>query len=208
MVVGLEAEARIARWLGLPVEVGGGGAEGATVAAGRLVASGAHALISFGLCGGLRPDLTAGELLVPTVILCDDGARFETNAALNSYLGGATPHIMLAGSRILSRACEKAAMWRETGAAAVDLESGAVARAAVAHGLAHACLRAVCDPAGDDLPPAAVAALDGAGRIRGGAVAWSVLSHPSQLGALIALAANAAAARRALMRRVRIIAAP
>ena len=207
VVVGLEAEARIARRLGLPVEIGGGGAAGAETAAARLVAAGARGLISFGLCGGLMPGLKAGALLVPGAILHEDGSRHQTDAELNAWLGGATPHVMLAATRIVSRAAEKSERWQATGATAVDLESGAVARAAVRHGLPYACLRAVCDIAEDDLPAAAIVSLDSAGRIRIGAVVWSVISQPGQLGALIALAANAAAARQTLKNRVRRVGA-
>ena len=202
VVVGLEAEARIARRLGLPVEIGGGDAAGAEAATRRLIAAGARGLISFGLCGGLDPDLKAGDLLVPGEILCEDGERFETDSELNFYLGGATPHVVLGAGGLLSRASAKLRRWQTTGASAVDLESGAVARAAVRHGVPHACLRAVCDAAGDSLPPAAITALDPSGRIRIAAVAWSVLSHPGQILALIGLAAKAGLARRALGQRV------
>lgn len=205
IVVGLTAEARIARRLGLPVEIGGGTATGAEAAAHRLVAAGVTGLISFGLCGGLQPHLKAGRLLVPTEILFENGETFVTNRELSLWLGGATPHIILAGSQILAQAREKRRNWKITGAAAVDLESAAVVRVAVEHGLPFACLRAVCDTAERDLPRAAVMALDPSGEIQTGAVAWSVLTHPWQIPALIGLSREAAAARRGLLRRVREI---
>ena len=199
------AEARIARRLGLPVEIGGGTATGAEAAARRLVSAGVTGLISFGLCGGLQPHLKAGRLLVPTAILFENGETFATNRELCLWLGGATANTILAGSQILARAREKRRNWKITGAAAVDLESGAVVRVAVEHGLPFACLRAVCDTAERDLPRAAVMALDPSGKIRTGAVVWSALTHPWHIPALIGLSREAAAARRALLRRVREI---
>ena len=203
LVVGLEAEARIARRLGLPVEAGGGTAAGAQAAARRLLKAGVGGLISFGLSGGLQPYLQAGTLLIPTAILFESGERFETNPQLSACLGGPTPHTVLAGGDIIVLACDKSEKWKITGANAVDLESGAVARIAAEHGLPCACLRAVCDTSERSLPPAAIHALDRTGRIRVGAVTWSVLSHPLQMPALIGLACDAAAARRSLLRRVR-----
>jgi adenosylhomocysteine nucleosidase len=66
-----------------------------------------------------------------------------------------------------------------------------------------AVLRAVADPADRDLPPAAVTALSEAGKIKGGKVLGSVLRQPGQIGELVLLARNAAAARSALVRRLR-----
>jgi adenosylhomocysteine nucleosidase len=84
----------------------------------------------------------------------------------------------------------------------VDMESGAVAAVAAAHGLAFAVLRAICDPAARDLPPAALAALDAGGAIMALRVGASVLRDPAQIPALFKLAADAARARAALRKYV------
>jgi adenosylhomocysteine nucleosidase len=88
---------------------------------------------------------------------------------------------------------------------AVDLETGAVARVAAAHGLPFAVLRAICDPAERDLPPAALVALNARGAIGLARVAGSLIAWPGQVPALLRLAADAAAARRSLARRVAAI---
>ncbi len=72
IVVGLRAEAQLARRLGVPIMIGGGSAAGAEVAARRAVAAGATGLVSFGLAAGLDPSLRPGRLVVPTAVLCDD----------------------------------------------------------------------------------------------------------------------------------------
>jgi adenosylhomocysteine nucleosidase len=219
VVVGLAAEARIARRLGYPVAIGGGTNAGAEVAARRIAQAGATGLISFGLAGGLDPGLRPGTIVVATVVLWQPGLheavrgddetahasgitpaarRFPTDAALSTGLGGATGHAVLAADTIVTRADTKRVLWQTTGAAAVDLESGAVARVATEHGLPFAVLRAICDPAERDLPPAALIALDRHGTIGLARVIGSVLTHPAQLPALLALAADAAAARRSL----------
>jgi len=201
VVVGLTAEARIARRLGHPVAIGGGGAGGAEAAARRLVADGATGLLSFGLCGGLDPALTPGTLLIPEAVL-ERGMRHPTSPAIAARFGATTPHLLLGGTQVVVTAAAKRRLHETTGAAAIDLESGAVARVAVETGLPFAALRAVCDPAGEDLPPAALVALDSHGAIGLLKVLASLARHPAQLPALLELASHAAAARRSLLRAV------
>jgi adenosylhomocysteine nucleosidase len=197
VVVGLAAEARLVRSLGWPVAIGGGTAGGAWLAAERLVSGGVTALISFGLAGGLDPALRAGSLLVPCAIITD-GQRLPTDPRLSGRLGSVSIPLLLGARDVIAGVAAKAALFAATGAAAVDLESGAVARVAAEHGLPFAALRAICDPAERDLPPAALIALDQRGVIGLARVLWSVLVHPAQVPGLLALAGDAATARRAL----------
>lgn len=201
MVVGLRAEADLAEAWGVPVAIGGGTAAGAEAAAARL-ALGVDALLSFGLAGGLDPALAPGTILVPATVV-DAGESWSTNAALNAGLGGATGHVLLGGGALLATVAEKRAARATTGAAAVDLESAAVARAAARFGLPFAALRAVCDGADRALPFAARVALDGNGRIGPLRVLVAVLRRPGDIPALIGLARDAGAARKALVTRVR-----
>jgi adenosylhomocysteine nucleosidase len=200
IVTGLTAEARLARPLGTP-RAGGGTPEGAAQAAGALIAEGATALISFGLAGGLTPGLHPGTLIVPTQVRTA-AASYATDLALTQLLGGPA-HTLYAGDAVAVTAADKAALHAATGADAIDLESGAVARVAAAHGVPFAVLRAVCDPADSTLPPAAIIALDTRGAIALARVAASVLRHPGQVPALLRLARDAARARAALVRHVR-----
>jgi adenosylhomocysteine nucleosidase len=206
IVVGLAAEARAAVGLGCRVDIGGGGAAGAEAAARRLAESGATALISFGLAGGLAPGMAAGTVRVPVSVVGPGGERWETDPALSRLLGEPSGTI-LAADDIIGTRLDKHAAHAASGADAADIESGAVARIATEHGLAFAVLRAVCDPADRDLPPAAITALDAAGRIRPAALARSLLRHPGQIGGLIGLGKEAALARKALLTRVATIGA-
>ena len=124
-------------------------------------------------------------------------------AARLGQVGGA----MYSGGSVLVTAAEKEALFARTGAAAVDLESAAVAEAAGRHALPFAVLRAICDPASRTLPRAALVALDPAGKISPAAVMREAIKRPAEFAALIVLGTDAARARRALVRRVRQIAA-
>jgi len=204
IVVGLEAEAHIVRRLGVPVQVGGGRAEGAAAASSRLIEQGVSGLVSFGLAGGLNPALIPGTILVPTAVLFE-ADRWDADGAMMQRLGGATPGPIYGGGQIVASAAAKAALYARTGAVAVDLESAAVARTAGQHGLPFAVLRAVCDGAARDLPRAALVALGSSGRIGMLRVALAALSQPQQLLDLIRLGGDAARARHALAARVRTI---
>lgn len=197
LIVGLAAEARLARPLGWPVVIGGGSHAGALAAAEQAVRGGARALLSFGLAGGLDPALRPGMILLPTEVITE-GQRFPTDPALRQCLGTTAEKSLLGASKTVTTAAAKAQLFTTTGAVAVDLESGAVARVAQARNLPFAVLRAICDPADRDLPPAALIALDQHGAIGLARVLASILAHPSQLPALMTLAADAASARRAL----------
>jgi adenosylhomocysteine nucleosidase len=204
-VVGLAAEARLLSPLPCPVAIGGGTPAGARAAAERLVAEGATALVSFGLAGGLDPALPTGTLLVPVAVV-SRGIRLAIDPALAAALGGVTRQALVAAEEVVATTAAKARLWRGTGCAGVDLESGAVAEVARDRGLAFAVLRAICDPGTRGLPPAALAALDAQGRIAIGRVLAALARHPGQLPALLALAREAATARRALAARVAALA--
>lgn len=182
--------------------IGGGLPAGAAAAAELLVAQGVTGLLSFGLAGGLDPALHAGAVVIPSFVI-EDGYRFAVDPALAARFGAMMPVSVLAVTTVLASVTAKRAARAATGAATVDLESGAVARVAAQHGLKFAVLRAVCDPAGRALPPLALAALDAGGRIGAGRVLASLLRHPGQLPALIDLARDAARARAALIASVR-----
>src|SRR5580700_6039676 len=119
VVVGLASEVRIARRLG-EVAIGGARPEGAEAAAEQLVARGATALLSFGLAGGLDPNLRPGDVVVPVTVLAG-GQRYFTDEDLCRALGGATVNLLLAADTVVADAREKRLLSARTGASAVDL---------------------------------------------------------------------------------------
>ena len=204
-VVGLTAEARLLRNTGFMVETGGGLPAGAALAAERLIAKNAAALISFGLAGGLNPALPPGAILIPQAVI-DGNEIFQCDSELLAMLGHANSNSITSSQNIAASAGEKRELHLRAMADAVDLESGAVARAAASKNLPFAVLRAIADPAERDLPPAALIALNSAGNIKMSAVLASVLRQPGQIPALLAIAKDAAKARAALIRRLKQIA--
>jgi adenosylhomocysteine nucleosidase len=199
IVTGLTAEARLARPLGLAL-AGGGLPDGAEAAAEWLVTQHVDALVSFGLAGGLDPALRPGDVVVAETVREQDRV-YATDPRVSARFG-ARGGMLLAGTAVVADAGEKARLFASTGAVAVDLESGAVARVAARHGLPFAVLRAVCDPAHRTLPPAVLLALNGRGAIGAWRVLASVARHIRQAPTVIALVRDAALARAALQRCV------
>jgi adenosylhomocysteine nucleosidase len=195
----MASEARIARRSGLSIAIGGGTPQGARVAAEQLLQEGARSLVSFGLAGGLDPALTPGDLLAAETVL-SGGRLFPCDAALVRRLGVRSVPLLLAGDAIVATAREKARLYAESGAAAVDLESGAVAELATEAGIPFAVLRAICDGADRNLPRAAMEGLDSAGRIAPFKLVAALLRDPAQIFGLIALGRDAARARSALLK--------
>jgi adenosylhomocysteine nucleosidase len=102
---------------------------------------------------------------------------------------------ILGADEIVVEAVRKRSLFQETGAIAVDLESGIVAEVAMHVGVPFLVLRAIADAALRDLPPAAIVGLDDAGRPAPVRVLRSVLSRPGQIPSLVRLASET---RRAL----------
>jgi adenosylhomocysteine nucleosidase len=202
-VTGLAAEAMIARSAGWRAAAAGGDAARTAAAIERLIAQGATRLVSFGICGGLEPALGSGSVLLPRAVLDEAGKRIAVERTWHeaAIAGLAQAGIavatgdMLGAASIVATPERKQAMHESTGAVAVDLESHLVARASTQAGLPFLVLRAVADPAGRSLPPAAQIGLDADGRPALHAVFRSLVNNPAQIPALLRAALEA---RRAL----------
>ena len=84
---------------GLPITVcsHGIGAPGAAIAFEELIAAGARRIIRVGTCGGLQPDLAAGDLVVATAAVQNTGYGRET--VPDGYPAAADPALTLALAR-------------------------------------------------------------------------------------------------------------
>jgi len=125
----MTVEERIARRLGRTAVVGLGASKG--VPEGRLV--------SFGIAGALSGELAVGTVIDATRVVDESGAVLWEGEPL-----GASPAqtgTILGASRIVDDPAERARLHATTGADAVDMESGALARS----GRLVGCLRAISD---------------------------------------------------------------
>lgn len=199
---------------GTLVAVSGIGCEAAGCAARDLIEAGARALVSWGMAGALDPKLAAGTVCLPDEIIASDGTRFGTarhwREPLAALVAADRPVI---GGRLLTRGqpidtvVAKDVAYRATGAAAVDMESAAVAQAAAAHGLPFIAVRVIVDTARDTLPRAVVAA-SRAGQVQIWRLILGLLISPADIAPLVRLAQRYRIAIRSLEAVAGALAAP
>jgi hopanoid-associated phosphorylase len=162
-----------------------------------------RAVISFGLAGGLDPELRPGDLIIADQIVAGSNIWKTTPAVSNALRTAAsTAHrVSIAGAEatVMDRA-SKAALRTATGASAVDMESHVAAEFATHNRLPWGVLRAICDPAHRALPAIATAGLKSDGQIDLAATLRSVARNPLQIPALIRTGIDTAIAVAALRR--------
>jgi adenosylhomocysteine nucleosidase len=174
--------------------VSGIGRDAAEAAARALVEAGVSALITFGMAGGLDPALKAGSVVLPRELISPEGKRYaacqswrERVAASISPLRAVTQGNLLTSAYAIDTPAEKAAAFHRTGAAAVDMESAAVAEVAAQHNLPFIAVRVIVDTAADRLPRAVVAA-SRAGRLQFGRLLAGLVIAPGEIAGLVRLA--------------------
>jgi hopanoid-associated phosphorylase len=208
VVTGLRMEARRVRGLDLAVACSGGSPDKARSEAARLVADGAAALVSFGLAGGLAPELRPGDLLLPETVRGAGAAswsvdpiwRERVHARLAAGGLNSIPGAIVGSDNIVATASEKRALYEATGAQAVDMESHWVATVATVAGLPFLVVRALADPYDQVVPQVAREALRPDGRVRIRATLGGVIRQPGELMALLRLGRQSARGLASLRR--------
>jgi len=144
-------------------------------------------VVSCGCAAGLAPWLRAGDLVIAdrVVVLDRNGRPSATHPALGEALAAwalragfrahlgtvvATPVVLQTGDAKVAAA--------GSGALAADMESGALAGAALARGIPFAAVRVVVDEAADDLSWAGDAVDGDTGEIRVGAALGALAGRP------------------------------
>jgi hopanoid-associated phosphorylase len=202
ILCGLESEAKIARRIkGAVVALSAAEPKQAREAAESLVAKGCTRLMSFGVAGGLSPDLKAGDGMIGSEVSSPEG-QWAADAAWAEKLRADNPWALWGGVRgadhIVDTTGEKNALFHGSKALMVDMESHVVAQAAAAHNLPFAIIRVVVDPNDLTVPPATLVPFKPDGTFDLWGVAKSVIREPRQISVLIGLGRNMAKALRCL----------
>jgi hopanoid-associated phosphorylase len=196
-------EARIAARGGVRVVCGNGNAAALAEAVAHAIGDDCRGLISFGVAGGLSPQLQAGSCVVGSTIL-DGTSQFATDRDWSQNLLRAIPgaiHGGIAGvADPIVHAEAKRALHASTGAVAVDMESHAVARVAAARGLPMAAVRVVIDSASSPLPSSALAAMRPDGTVDVVALIRALAKAPGEAPMLLRTARDALTAGLSLRR--------
>jgi adenosylhomocysteine nucleosidase len=124
--------------------------------------------VSAGFAGALLPAAAVGDVIAATSVVsgrfdggwseagppipCDDRVlRAVVSAAVQAEVTARTG-LLVSLATVVCRAVDKQQVNRLAGAIALDMESAAIANAALARGVPFAVLRTVSDAAGEDLP--------------------------------------------------------
>jgi hopanoid-associated phosphorylase len=195
----LALEAGIARGPGVSVICNQ--SSGLRAALGAAIARGASGIISFGIAGGLAPDLAAGDWVVASGVRSGKNVIATDRAwaqRLVEILPNAIHAHVVGADSVIASPLEKFQLYDETGAAAVDMESHIAAEIAAEHRIPFVACRVIIDAAHRVLPPAATLGLRLDGTPDVSAVVRSVWQNPHQLPDLIRVAFDHHTARRAL----------
>jgi hopanoid-associated phosphorylase len=207
VVTGLAREMKLAVGPGLDPITSGGSPERLRALLAARVVPGCSAVLSFGIAGGLDPELSVGDVVIATGVVAE-GRRRAADPGLASALAGAlaaggvkaTLADIAGVDAPLFDAPAKAAVHRETKAAAVDMESHVASEFAAQHGLMFAALRIVCDSAHRSMPTMVARALRPDGGVDHYAVMADLLRRPTQIASLPRLAGEARVSFRSLGR--------
>jgi len=134
-------------------------------------------VITAGFAGGLNPKLKCG-----TVIYEED---FDAGFGPELEALGAVPAKFYCHRRVAITAEEKAALWKETGADAVEMESSVIRTICREFHIPSATIRVISDDATQDLPLDFNALMTSEARINYLKLFGAVLSRPSRIPKLI-----------------------
>ncbi len=150
-------------------------------------------IIMAGLAGALDPALRIGEVVVD-----DPGALVPQKLSLRRGR-------ILTAERIVATSEEKAKLFAETGAAAVDMEQADVQKLAKRRGVGFIGVRAISDTADEAVNPKILSMVDEIGRPKPMAMAAALMSDPDLVKQVIRLGKNAKVACGRLGEAVRMI---
>jgi nucleoside phosphorylase len=190
----------------VPIEIqqSGPGPDRAQAAARAAIAAGAKALVAWGLAGGLVADIRPGDVVLPALGLAIRGAKWRAEPRWHAALERALrlsfrvhTGTLVSVPEILASPLAKRTAAESCGAAAVDMESAAIAAVASDAGIPFVAIRVVADASTDSLPHDIGKWIDASGRRRLQPLLGTVVA-PREWPTLLRLASRQRAARRTL----------
>ncbi|HEY2588839.1 MAG TPA: hypothetical protein VGI81_24060 [Tepidisphaeraceae bacterium] len=161
------------------------------VSARHLPGEASGVVLTAGLAGALDPSLAVGDVVVddwPASLPVPPGVR--RGAIHTDHQIAATPR-------------EKAALFAQTQALAVDMENSSVREWARRQGAQFGAIRAISDRADQTLDPAVLRLIDPWGRPKPMAIAQTLLRHPRLIPHLMRLGRDSKTAARRLGQAIR-----
>lgn len=209
IIVALPAEAKSLYGkklnVGLPIEIqkdiflclSGIGYDSAQIAAKKLLALKADALISWGVAGAIDSNVKSGDLILAKTII-NENNRYAISV---DWLARVSTHLqqspftvsigdIASSTKICATTADKNALSKLTGAVAVDMESTAIAEVAAADKLDFLVIRTIADNANTAIPEAVLKHTDNLGQPKIFDFMLSCLLQPTQIKELSRLASG------------------
>ena len=189
---------------GVVLRLSGIGPSNAKKAASWLVGQGSRRLVSWGMAAGIDPSIRPGDLCIPREIAFENGAVLETDQEWSARLKRVLADLnlfegpLLHSAKLIDQPQIKACLYRSRKAAALDMESGEIARVAHQRGVPFVAIRAIVDSADMKLPKTAQSAMSESGRIRMQNTILGMLFRVTEIPNMIALARAFRAAQKTL----------
>lgn len=181
----------------------GAGMTNAERAARLLLEKGVQRLISWGCAAGLAPELKPGDLVLAQTV-CSDQQQIATDHAWAAQLKQGLTQLTIEQGPLYSSAdmiChsgQKQQLQQQSQAAALDMESLAVATVAQQASIPFNVVRAIADPAAMSLPQAVQVSLNAEGEVELSKLLGHLLTHPWEIPGLIRLGLHFQAAQKTL----------
>jgi adenosylhomocysteine nucleosidase len=164
------------------------------LAAESLLKGGACALLSWGSAGGLVSGLRPGSIILPKNVIAADQTNYPVDPKWHECLWRRlTGHLdihsepLAESIQILAYPEMKEALFRQTGAIAVDMESASVASVAHGAGVLFLAIRAIADSVDQVIPRTIQSAFDGFGRLNSLRAIRGLAKHPGDVFPLVRL---------------------
>ncbi|MFK5950808.1 MAG: phosphorylase [Methylococcales bacterium] len=186
------------------VTCSGAGPVNAAKASELVIKKGANRLISWGCAAALSPDLKPGDLVLPKQLLTENQQLLSIDSAwlqnTTQQLASLSPNsgLLSESTVIVAESSAKQAIYQQSKAVALDMESIAVAQTAIQHKIPSLVIRCIADPVEMSLPKAVNYALNNQGDVILSKLLWFLLTHPAELPGLINLGLHFNAAKNKL----------
>ena len=176
----------------------------------RAAMDGCRGIVSYGVSGGLWPDLRSGDIVVGSEIIGLNGNAL-TDDVWSAWLLSAIPTAIygpIAGIDLpVSARASRGELRLRSGALAVDMESHLIAGLAAANSMRFIAVRVIIDAAGRNIPPTAVACISSDGETSRWRLSRLLLGRPSDALDVIKLSADWWLARKALLYSAEVLGA-
>jgi hypothetical protein len=168
----------------------------------RAANDGCRGLVSYGVAGGLGPDLRSGDIVVASAVV-GPNERMPTDDAWSAWLLSAIPTAVygpISGVDVpIPAGRSRGELGLRSGALVADMESHIIARMAAASALRFIAVRVVVDAASRNVPPTALSCVSSDGETSRWRLSRLLLGRPSDTVDIMKLWADWWLARRALL---------